>query len=75
MTGKKRKSFSLNEKQSILEVYETKPKMSQQDAAARLAVPQATSCRLLTQRQTYKVNSEAVHFITLYSCSKYTNVN
>ncbi len=47
----KRKSFSLNEKHSLLEAYDKLPKMSQRDAAVKLCVPQATLCSLLKQRE------------------------
>ncbi len=40
MTGK-RKSFSLNEKRSLLEAYDKLLKISQQDVAVKLGVPQA----------------------------------
>ncbi len=39
MVGK-RKSFSLNEKRSLLEACDKEPKMSQRDAAGKLGVPQ-----------------------------------
>ena len=51
MAGK-RKSFSLNEKRSLLEAYDKLPKTSQRDAAAKLGIPQATLCSLIKQRET-----------------------
>lgn len=66
MTGK-RKSFSLNEKHSLLEAHDKLPKTSQR------AFETAALCFQTVSKKS--VNSEAVHSISLYSYNKYTNAN
>uniref|UniRef100_A0A3Q2GAR2 HTH psq-type domain-containing protein n=1 Tax=Cyprinodon variegatus TaxID=28743 RepID=A0A3Q2GAR2_CYPVA len=51
MTGK-RKTFSNNEKCSLLKAYDKLPKTSQREAVAKLGIPQATFCTLIKQRDT-----------------------
>ncbi len=57
MTGK-RKSFSFNEKHSLLEAYDKLPKMSQLDAGVQLGVTQATLCSWLKQPETFTAASD-----------------
>ncbi len=57
MTGKK-KSFSLNEKHRLLDIYDKLPKMSQWDAAMKPGVPQATLCSVLKQQETVMAASD-----------------
>ncbi len=51
ITMGKRKSFSLTKKRSLLKACDKLPKTSQQDAAVKLGVPQATLCCRLKLKQ------------------------
>ncbi len=50
----KRKSFSFNEKHSLLEDFDKLPETSQRDAAVKLGAPQAALYSLLEQRETVR---------------------